>query len=331
MWSDRILARRNAWGLAVSENNRSVAVVGAGLIGLSWATLFAAHGRQVALTDPRPDLREVLDHSVPQFARTLPGGPRDPEEILGRIEVAPDLEAAVAGAGVVQENGPERIDLKRELFARMEAVAPGDALILSSTSGLMPTDLARDMTTPGRLLVGHPFNPPHVLPLVEIVPGERTEQWAVDAAVEFYRGLGKQPVVLHKEMPGFVANRLQSAIFKECVHLVLEGVVDVAELDQVVTESLGVRWSTQGPFQSMHLGGGPGGLRHLFEHLGPGMARRWKSLGQPELTPETIETISSQVEERFRGRGYEEMTEARDRAQLAVLAAREAAREEGSA
>jgi ketoreductase RED1 len=310
---------------------RSVAVIGAGTIGLSWATLFAAHGMSVRVQDPRPDVGREVAEAVRHYARTQPQRAPDPQPLLDRIAVVDDVESAVAGVDVVQENAPERLPLKQELFARIEAAAPGDALIASSTSALMPSDLAREMRTPGRLLGGHPFNPPEVLPLVEIVPGERTEQWAVDAAVEFYRGLGKQPVVLHKEMPGFVANRLQSAIFKECVYLVLEGVVDVAELDQVVTESLGVRWSTQGPFQSMHLGGGPGGLRHLFEHLGPGMARRWKSLGQPELTPETIETISSQVEERFRGRGYEEMTEVRDRAQLAVLAAREAAREQGTA
>jgi ketoreductase RED1 len=311
----------------MGENDRNVAVIGAGIIGLSWATLFAAHGLTVLISDPRPDVEHVLRESVRQFARALPGGPREPADLLERIQVADDLESAVTGAAVIQESGPERIDLKRELFARVEQAAPEEALVLSSTSGLMPTDMSRDMVTPGRLLVGHPFNPPHVLPLVEVVPGERTEQWAVDAAVAFYRGLGKTPVVLHKEVPGFVANRLQSAIFKECVHLVLEGVVDPAELDQVVTESIGLRWSTQGPFESMHLGGGPGGLRHLFEHLGPGMARRWKSLGQPELTPETIETISTQVEQRFRDRSYEDMTETRDRTQLAVLAAREAARE----
>ena len=161
------------------------------------------------------------------------------------------------------------------------------------------------MTSPGRLLVGHPFNPPHVLPLVEVVPGERTEQWAVDAAVAFYRGLGKTPVVLHREMPGFVANRLQSAVFKESVHLVLEGVVSQEELDLIVQESIGTRWATAGPFQSMHLGGGPGGLRHLLEHLGPGMQRRWKSLGQPELTPETVEFLSSETEKRFAGHSYE--------------------------
>ena len=312
----------------MNGTNRSVADIGAGVIGLSWATLFAAHGWRVRVTDPRPDVGTLLEDSVRQFARTLPGGPRAPEELLDRIQLSADLEAAVAGVDVVQENGPERIELKRELFARVERAAPAEALILSSTSGLMPSDLGRDMSTAGRLLVGHPFNPPHVLPLVEVVPGERTEQWAVEAAVEFYKGLGKVPVVLHKEVGGFVANRLQSAIFRECVHLVLEGVVDTAELDTVVTQSIGLRWATQGPFESMHLGGGPGGLRHLFEHLGPGMARRWQSLGQPELTPETIEAVSAQVEERFRDRGYDRMTESRDRTQLAVLAAREAARGE---
>ena len=314
----------------MSESNRSVAVIGAGTIGLSWATLFAAHGMQVRITDPRPDVDQVLQQAVRQFARALPGGPREPGELLALVEVSPDLETAVAGADVIQENGPERIEVKREIFAQVERWAPADALILSSTSGLMPTDLARDMTTAGRLLVGHPFNPPHVLPLVEIVPGERTERWAVDAAIGFYRALGKVPVELHAEIGGFIANRLQSAIFKECVHLVLEGVASTEEVDAVVTQSIGLRWSTQGPFESMHLGGGPGGLRHLFEHLGPGMARRWQSLGQPELTRETIETISSQVEQRFRDRSYEDMTRTRDRTQLAVLAAREAARAEGT-
>ncbi|CAA9269935.1 MAG: 3-hydroxyacyl-CoA dehydrogenase [uncultured Blastococcus sp.] len=314
----------------MSESNRSVAVIGAGTIGLSWATLFAAHGMQVRITDPRPDVDQVLQQAVRQFARALPGGPREPGELLALVEVSPDLETAVAGADVIQENGPERIEFKREIFAQVERWAPADALILSSTSGLMPTDLARDMTTAGRLLVGHPFNPPHVLPLVEIVPGERTERWAVDAAIGFYRALGKVPVELHAEIGGFIANRLQSAIFKECVHLVLEGVASTEEVDAVVTQSIGLRWSTQGPFESMHLGGGPGGLRHLFEHLGPGMARRWQSLGQPELTRETIETISSQVEQRFRDRSYEDMTRTRDRTQLAVLAAREAARAEGT-
>ena len=306
-------------------DGRTAAVVGAGTIGVSWATLFAAHGMQVRVTDPREDTEQVVQASVRQFSQTLPGGPRDADELLGRVRVT-GLEEAVDGADVVQENGPERIDLKRSLWRDVEQGAPAHALLLSSTSGLMPTDMAADLREPGRLLVGHPFNPPHVVPLIEVVPGEQTTPEQAQAAADFYRSLGKVPVVLRKEIGGFVANRLQSALFKESVHLVLSGVVTAEELDQVVTESVGVRWATAGPFESYSLGGGPGGLRHLLEHLGPGMQRRWKDLGQPELTPEVVDRLSTETEERFAGRTYEDRMRDRDEAQLAVIEARERAR-----
>ena len=300
---------------------RTAAVIGAGTIGVSWATLFAAYGMQVRISDPREDAQEVVEQAVRRFAETLPGGPRDPAELLARVAVTGQDEA-VDGADVVQENGPERLELKRSLWAGVERVAPAHALLLSSTSGLMPSEMSTEMAEPGRLLVGHPFNPPHVVPLVEVVPGAATTPEQVEAAVTFYRALGKAPVALHHEIGGFVANRLQSALFRESVHLVLSGVVTAEELDRVVTESMGVRWATAGPFESYSLGGGPGGLRHLLEHLGPGMARRWKDLGQPELTADVIDALSTATEERFAGRPYEERVQARDRAQLAVLAAR---------
>jgi len=306
-----------------NREGRTAAVIGAGTIGLSWATLFAGHGLRVRVNDPRADLEDTVQATVRQFAATLPGGPYDPDVLLGLIEVQPDLEQAVRGVDIVQENGPEDIGVKRELFARIERAAPPGAMLLSSTSGLMPTDMSADMTDPGRLLVGHPFNPPHVIPLVEIVPGQQSSPAAVDAAVAFYTELGKQPVVLRKEIGGFVANRLQSALFRESVSLVLKGVVTAEELDRVVTESVGPRLPTAGPFESYHLGGGPGGLRHLLEHLGPGMARRWKDLGEPELTPETIDLLSTATEARFRDQSYEQRMAVRDRKQLAVLAARD--------
>jgi ketoreductase RED1 len=189
----------------------------------------------------------------------------------------------------------------------------------------MPSDMGRDLVSPGRIVVGHPFNPPHVVPLVEVVPGEQTPPELVHEVVAFYASLGKRPVVLRKEVGGFVANRLQSAVFRESVHLVLSGVVTPEELDTVVTSSVGPRWATAGPFESMDLGGGPGGLRHLLEHLGPGMARRWEDLGRPSLTPEVVERLSAASEERFAGQDYDRRTERRDRLQLAVLAAREEA------
>jgi ketoreductase RED1 len=267
-----------------------------------------------------------VGEAVRHFARTQPEKAPDPQRLQDRIAVVDDVESAVAGVDVVQENAPERLPLKQEMLARIEAAAPEGALIASSTSALMPSDLAREMRTPQRLVVGHPFNPPEVLPLVEVVPGERTAPEAVERAVAFYRSVGRRPVVLHKEINGFVANRLQSTLFRECVWLVTQGVVSAAELDQIVTESIGIRWATAGPFESFHLGGGPGGMRHFLEHLGPGMARRWKQVEQPELDQQTVELISGQVEERFTGRTYEQLTDARDRAQLAVIEARDAAR-----
>ena len=158
----------------MGEDKRTVAVVGAGTIGLSWASLFAAHGMTVRVTDPRPDVAAQVEAAVRQFAGTQPDRAGDPDALLARIEVVPDLEDAVRGADVVQENAPERLPLKQELFARIEAVVDERTLIASSTSALMPSDLAREMSTPERLVVGHPFNPPEVLPLVEVVPGERT-------------------------------------------------------------------------------------------------------------------------------------------------------------
>ncbi len=300
---------------------RSAAVLGAGTIGVSWAALFASRGLSVRVQDPRPDVQEVVGSALDDLAPLL-------GDVRELVSVAPDLETAVTGVDAVQENGPERLELKQELWARVEAAAPAQALLLSSTSGLMPSDMAARMREPGRLLVGHPFNPPHVVPLVEVVPGAQTSAETAQAAAEFYRSLGKVPVVLRKEIGGFVANRLQSALFRESVNLVLQGVVTPEELDQVVTESVGVRWATAGPFESYHLGGGPGGIRHLLEHLGPGMVRRWKDLGQPELTEELVDRISADTEHRFAHAPYDSRTRERDRVQLAVLAARERARRE---
>ena len=297
-----------------------VAVVGAGTIGLSWAALFASRGHDVRITDPREDLTSVVTAGLAELARTVPG------DWAHRVRVSLSVEEAVTGADVVQENGPERLELKQELFARIERACPPPALLLSSTSGLMPSEIGASMNDPGRVVVGHPFNPPHVVPLVEVVPGGQTTAGTIAAAAEFYRSLGKVPVVLRKEIGGFVANRLQSAVFREAVHLVLSGVVTPEELDQVVTESVGVRWATAGPFESYHLGGGPGGIRHLLDHLGPGMVRRWADLGQPELTPEVIELIAADTERRFADRSFFQRSVDRDSAQLAVIDARDAAR-----
>jgi ketoreductase RED1 len=203
-------------------------------------------------------------------------------------------------------------------------VAP-TTLLLSSTSGIKATAQAKNLTDPGRIVVGHPFNPPHLVPLVEVVPGEKTEQSTVDEVVAFYRALGKQPLVLRKEVPGFVANRLQAALFQECVHLVAEGVVAMDDLDAVVTNSIGLRWAAAGPFLTFHLGGGSGGLSHFLTHLGPGMEGMWeRALGHPKLDEATIEILLGELDAAYGDHTIDELARRRDEAQVGIMRALEA-------
>ncbi|MGW4527623.1 3-hydroxyacyl-CoA dehydrogenase family protein [Amycolatopsis sp. NPDC004378] len=291
-------------------------IVGGGVIGVSWAGLMAAHGLDVVVSDPAPGIEETVRAGLAELTPAL----RElglPTDLV--VTFQPDLAQAVADADVVQENGPERLDLKHRIWRTIEENAPVAALLLTSTSGIPATEIATALKRPDRLVVGHPFNPPHLIPLVEVVPGEKTSPEAVERAVEFYRGLGKKPIVLAKEVPGFVANRLQAAIFRECVHLVAEGVVTEQQLDEVVTSSLGQRWAVSGPFLSFHLGGGPGGLPHFLEHLGPGLRKRWGQLGTPDLDEATVELLSEQASD-FGGT-IAELAEARDTAQIALMKA----------
>jgi ketoreductase RED1 len=303
----------------VLRRREHVAVVGAGTIGASWTALFLAHGLEVRVHDPAPGAEDrvgaTLESISPILAALgLPTGGLDE-----RLRFASELEAAVEGVDVVQENGPENMAFKRDLWARVEKAAGPDTLLLSSTSGMRATAMAKQMTDASRLLVGHPFNPPHLVPLVEVVPGEQTDPAVVEEAVEFYRALGKRPLVLRKEVPGFVANRLQSALFQECVHLVAEGVVSMADLDAVVTSSIGLRWAAAGPFLTFHLGGGQGGLPHFLTHLGPGMEGMWGILGHPRLDEPTVELLSEEVDRAYGDVPLDELERRRDRMQLAIL------------
>ncbi|MFK8850954.1 3-hydroxyacyl-CoA dehydrogenase NAD-binding domain-containing protein [Streptomyces sp. Ac-502] len=298
----------------------TVAIVGAGTIGLSWAALFAAHGLPVTVTDPREDLDDAVAEALPLLADGLPGA--EAEELRGRIRTTHDLAAAVADADLVQENGPENLEFKQRLFADIARHAPAGSVLATSSSGIVATAIAAPLpdATAARLLVAHPFNPPHLLPLVEIVPGERTSEEAVETATAFYRALGKTPVRLRKELPGFAANRLQGAVLQEAVHLVLSGVLDAGEVDTVMKASLGGRYATVGPFESFHLGGGPGGIRHMMDHLGPGLVEGWQRLGHPELDDIATATVVSQTEAAY-GHGpdaYRERAALRDRKQLAL-------------
>jgi ketoreductase RED1 len=298
-----------------------ITVIGAGVIGSSWAALFLAHGHAVIVNDPDPDVQAVLDDALAQIAPTLRRLGLPTDDLAARLSVDADLEAAVAGADIVQENGPERVDFKRALWARVEAAAPSTALLLSSSSAIPATAQAKTMTDASRLLVGHPFNPPHLLPLVEVVPGRDTSEAAVAEAVAFFASLGKTPRVLHKEIGGFVANRLQRAIFRESCYLVLEGVVDVAELDDIVTSSLGLRWAVNGPFSSFDLGGGPDGLAGFFAKFGDDLNRAWREQPALDLDTAARERIAAQAQSAFGGGSRADAEAARDAGQLAILRA----------
>ncbi|MFE9768283.1 3-hydroxyacyl-CoA dehydrogenase NAD-binding domain-containing protein [Streptomyces sp. NPDC005808] len=300
---------------------RRVTVVGGGVIGASWAALFLAHGLEVTLSDPQPGIdnqvRELIDGTVP----VLQGLGLETADLTERLGFEPDLAIAVREADLVQENGPERLNVKQQMWRTIEENAPAGALFATSTSGIPATDIATVLRRPERLVVGHPFNPPHLVPLVEIVPCELTSEETVERARAFYTALGKSPQVLRKEVPGFVANRLQSALFRECVQLVADGVVTEQELDAIVTSSIGLRWAVAGPFQTFHLGGGQGGLEHFVTHLGPGMEKRWDQMAQEHVAFDdaTVATLSEQA--RNFGAGIDELAAERDRRQVLLMRA----------
>ncbi|MEV5436527.1 3-hydroxyacyl-CoA dehydrogenase NAD-binding domain-containing protein [Streptomyces sp. NPDC052682] len=300
---------------------RTAAVIGAGTIGLSWTALFAAYGLTVRVSDPREDLADAVAEALEQYAPHLAARGLEVTGLAGRVHLAANVTEAVRDADVIQENGPERIAFKRELFATLAREAPAHALLLSSSSAIPSTAFTGELpdAAAARVLIGHPFNPPHLLPLVEVVPGERTGEDAVQAAADFYTCVGRTPVVERKEIPGFVGNRLQNALSREAVYLVEQGVVTPEELDTVVTNSLGLRWATVGPFLGSHLGGGPGGYRHLVQHIGASMQDMGDGPGRPAQTPDAQERLIEAVEKAYGSAPYAELAETRDRRQLAVL------------
>jgi ketoreductase RED1 len=298
-----------------------VTVIGAGVIGASWTALFLAHGLSVVVNDPRPDVETIVRDYIRNNLSTLNELGLPTDNLEKRLSFEADLERSVTGADLVQENGPERIEFKQDLWGRIGKVVGEHALMLSSSSAKTATEQALKMSRPERLLVGHPFNPPHLIPLVEVVPGEKTSAEAVDDAVAFYAALGKVPRVVHKEMPGFVANRLQRAIFRECCYLVIQGVVKVDELDDIVTSSIGLRWAADGPFRSFHLGGGAGGFKSFFKQFGPGLNEAWKNMAPVNLDEAAQDKIIAQAEASFAAQPPEQLESERDAKQLAIIRA----------
>jgi carnitine 3-dehydrogenase len=297
-----------------------VAVVGTGVIGASWAAHFLAHGLDVTATDPSPGAEQRLRSDVAAIWPTLtPAAGGSPE----RLAFTSDVAAAVADADFVQENGPEREDVKHEVFAVLDTAARPGVVLASSSSGLLPSVIARGCPRhPERVVIGHPFNPPHLIPLVEVVPGEKTSEQAVEAALAFYTAVGKKPIRLRQELPGHVANRLQAALWQEAYSLVERGVATVADIDTAIAHGPGLRWAVLGPFANQHLSGGPGGIAHVLEHLGPPTEAWWRDLGQVTLTPELVAKLVAGVDEELAGVDPAELIARRDAVLTALLDAK---------
>jgi carnitine 3-dehydrogenase len=274
---------------------RRIAIVGTGVIGASWAAHYLARGFDVVATDPAPNagenLRKYVDEAWDQamVLGLTPGGSQS------RLSFTSKMQEALANADFVQENAPERPEFKIKLFADMDAATPVDSIIASSSSGITPSVMQSHCQHPERVLVGHPFNPPHIVPLVEVVGGTKTSAEAIQQAVEFYASIGKKPIVLNKELPGHVANRLQAALYREIMYLIQQGVLSVADADDAVSYGPGLRWGVMGPSLQFHLGGGAGGIKHFIDHLMDPMAALIKTLGTPDVNPELKKTIADGV------------------------------------
>lgn len=297
-----------------------VAVLGCGLIGVSWTALFLVHGHDVAVWDPSPTARDgVADRIALPMAQLVELG-LGKGRSRGRLISCAEPEEAAQGVDLVQENAPENVPLKRALYTRVDAAAPVDAIIASSTSSLVWSDLAVGMTHPQRFVTAHPFNPPHLMPLVEIFGRDPA---TVSRAEAFYQDLGRRTVRLRRDAVGHIANRLSSALWREAVNIVADGIADVAEVDAALVHGPGLRWSVVGAHMAYHLGGGPGGMAHYLSHLGPSQERRWSTLGKPVLTPEVCDLLIAGVEAEAAGRSVAELEAERDAGLIATIKARD--------
>lgn len=293
----------------------TLAVIGAGSIGSSWVALALAHGLTVHAADPDPGTGARLRAAVTAHLADLDAGP----DALDRLTVHTDAAPAAAVADMVIEAGPERLDVKRTLFAALDEVAAPDVVLASSSSGFGPSAFQDACRHPDRVVVAHPFNPPHLIPLVEVVGGARSSEEAVEATIAAMTRLGRRPVRVRAELPGHVVNRLQAALWREAYHLIGQGAISVADLDRAVADGPGLRWALLGPIATQHLSGGPGGLRHVLEHLGPPMVDWWADLGAPDLTPELSDRLVDGVREEFGGHERDVLAR-RDRALRELLA-----------
>jgi carnitine 3-dehydrogenase len=297
---------------------RRVALVGGGVIGSGWAARALAHGLDVVATDPAPGaegkMRAAVENAWPALQRV---GLKSGADVK-RLRFVKSVEEAVAEADFVQESAPEREDLKRRLHAQIDAAARPDVVIASSSSGLLPSRFQADCKHPERVVVGHPFNPVYLLPLVEVLGGDKTSPEAIDRAMAFYRSIGMVALKVRTEVPGYIADRLQEALWREALHMVAEGVATTAEIDDSIRFGPGLRWSFFGTCLIFHMAGGDDGMKHMLAQFGPALELPWTKLKAPKLTDELTQRMVEGTQAQARGKSVKELERFRDDCLIAV-------------
>ncbi|MDH3668739.1 MAG: 3-hydroxyacyl-CoA dehydrogenase NAD-binding domain-containing protein [Paracoccaceae bacterium] len=293
-------------------------IIGAGVIGASWTALFLAAGARVAVFDPQPSaeraVRDYVAGAWPVLERLGMTGRGDPDAVSFHASAA----EAVEGAGFVQESVPERIEIKHEIYAQFEPALDAQAVVASSASGLTLTEMQAGWRDPARFVLGHPFNPPHLIPLVEVMGNDRTDPSAVDRAEAIYRDAGKVTIRVNREVPGHVANRLQAALWREAIHLAKEGVASVEDIDKAIWAGPGLRWAAMGPTGIFNLAAGPQGLAEFCRRYGPSFHRWWDDLGDPRMDDETAQMLADGIAEATGGRSTAEIGAERDTLIVAI-------------
>src|SRR5882724_4780695 len=299
---------------------RRIAIIGTGVISASWAALFLAKGLDVVATDVAPGAEAALKRFVSTAWPALQRLGLASGASQNRLSFTVALTEAVKGADLVQENGPEKIDFKKTLYRQLDELLHPNVIIASSSSGLTMSEIQLGAAIhPERCVIAHPFNPPHLIPLVEIVGGAKTSEATIQRAAEFYTSIGQRTVRLNKEMPGHVANRLQAALAREVYYLVAEGVVSAADVDTALCWGPGLRWGVMGNLMLNHLGGGPGGIEHFFQQFTGPMTAWWKTLGSPVLTPEVQKKLIDSVHAEAGSRTIEQLEAERDEVLLGLI------------
>ncbi|RPK12549.1 L-carnitine dehydrogenase [Priestia endophytica] len=291
---------------------KKVTVVGTGVIGNGWIARFLANGYKVIATDPAPEAEKRVRAAVKKAWPALEKQGLATEASQENLSFEKDLEKAVADADLIQENAPEREELKRKLLADIDRYAKKEAIIASSTSGYMPTTLQAGCRNPERVIVAHPFNPVYLVPLVELVGGKQTDQEVIQRAQRFYDSINMKSLIVSHEIEGHIADRLMEAIWREALHLVNDGVATTEEVDASIVYGPGLRWALMGPFLTLHLAGGEQGMRHMLEQFGPALKLPWTKLVAPELTDELTERVVTGCEQQTTGHSIAELEKRRD-------------------